>query len=87
MVAVVGNMAKGTINDHKTKMEVLMEAYSKVITKRNVTFVKNQIAGQLGILLMSKRGHITSFAKVQEILKIMKSLQPTSKAFWFNIKV
>ena len=45
MVAVVGNMAKGTINDHEVKVEVLVEVYSKVITRRSIMFVKNQIAG------------------------------------------
>ena len=80
MVAVVSNMAEGTISNYKTKVEVFVETHSEVITKRSAMFVKNQIAGQLGILLMNKRGHITSFARMQEILEIIKSLQPTSKA-------
>jgi hypothetical protein len=41
MVAVVGNMVKGTINDHKVKVEVLMEVYFEVITRRSATFVKS----------------------------------------------
>ena len=68
MVAVVGNTAKGTINvDHKPIVEVLVEVHFEVIAKRSATFVRSQIAGQLGILLMSERRHITSFARVQEI--------------------
>ena len=43
MVAVVGNTAEGTINDHKAKVEVLMEAYFKVIAKRSAIFVRSQI--------------------------------------------
>ena len=86
MVAVVGNMAEDTINSYKTKMEVFVETYSKMITRKSATFVRNQIAGQLGTLLISKRGHITSFTKVQKILEIVKSLQPTFKTSWFNIK-
>ena len=46
MVAVVGNMAKGTINiDYKAIVEVLVEVYFEVIVKRNVMFVRSQIAG------------------------------------------
>ena len=44
MVAVVGNIVKGIINNYKVKVEVLIEAYSKVIAKRSATFVRNQIA-------------------------------------------
>ena len=82
MVAVVGNTAKGTINvDHKAIVEVLVEVHFEVIAKRSATFVRSQIAGQLGILLMSERRHIISFARVQETSEIVRSLQPTSKAF------
>jgi len=46
MVAVVGNMAKGTINvDYKAIMEVLVEVYFKVIAKRSAMFIRSQIAG------------------------------------------
>ena len=51
-----------------------MEVYFKIITKRSAIFVRSQIAGQLGILLMSKRKYITNFAKVQEMSEIIKSL-------------
>jgi len=44
MVAVVGNMVEGIINNYKVKVEVLIEVYSKVITKRSAIFIKNQIA-------------------------------------------
>ena len=44
-------MVKGTINiNYKTIVEVLVEVYFKVITRRNVIFVRSQIASQLGIL-------------------------------------
>jgi len=36
--------------------------------------------GQLDTPLISKRRHTTSFIRVQEMLEIIKSLQPTSKA-------
>ena len=45
MAAIVGNIVKGIINvNHKAIMEVLMEVYFKVITKRSTIFVKSQIA-------------------------------------------
>jgi len=74
MVAVVGNTAEGTINDHKAKVEVFVEVHFKVIIKRNVMFVRNQIAGQLGILWTDKRRHIISFARAHKMLGIGKSL-------------
>jgi hypothetical protein len=74
IVAVVGNIVEGIINNHKAKVEVLIEVYFKVITRRSAIFIKNQIANQLGILLISKRRHIISFAKVQETSEIAKSL-------------
>ena len=41
---VVGNIAEGTINaNYKAIVEVLIEIYFKVITKRNVIFVRSQI--------------------------------------------
>ena len=78
---MVGNTEEGTINiNYKAIVEVLIEVYFKVITKRSAIFIRNQITNQLDTPLMSKKRYITSFVKVQEILKIIKSLQPTSKA-------
>jgi hypothetical protein len=37
-------MAKGIINaNYKAIIEVLMEVYFKIITKRNTIFIRNQI--------------------------------------------
>ena len=45
MVDIVGNTAKGTINiDYKAIIEVFIEVHFKIIAKRNIMFVKNQIA-------------------------------------------
>jgi len=44
MVAVVGNIIEGTINNYKAKVEVLIEVYSEVITRRSAMFVRNRIA-------------------------------------------
>jgi len=45
MVAVVGNIIEGTINvNYKAIIEVLIEVYFKVITRRSATFVRSQIA-------------------------------------------
>jgi hypothetical protein len=42
MVAVVGNIVKGIINiNYKAIMEVFIEVYLKVITRRNAIFIKN----------------------------------------------
>ena len=42
MVAVVGNIAEGTINvDYKVIMEVLIEVYFEVIARRSATFVRS----------------------------------------------
>jgi len=41
MVAVVGNTAEGIINNYKAKVEVLVEVYSKVITRKSTTFIRN----------------------------------------------
>jgi len=41
MVAVVGNTVEGIINDHKAKVEVLVEVYFKVIARRSAMFVRN----------------------------------------------
>ena len=35
MVAVVGNIVEGIINNYKVKVEVLIEVYSKVITRKS----------------------------------------------------
>jgi hypothetical protein len=51
IVDIVGNIVKGIINiNYKAIMEVLIEVYFKVITRRNAIFIKSQIASQLGIL-------------------------------------
>ena len=45
IVAVVGNTAEGIINtNYKVIVEVLIEVYFEVITKRNVIFIRGQIA-------------------------------------------
>ena len=45
IVAVVGNMAEGTINvNYKVIVEVLIKIYFKIIARKNATFVRNQIA-------------------------------------------
>ena len=42
MVAVVGNTEEGIINiNYKVIIEVLIEVYSKIITKRSAIFVKS----------------------------------------------
>ena len=42
IVDVVGNTAKGTINiDYKAIMEVLVEVYFEVITKRSAIFIRS----------------------------------------------
>ena len=51
IVAVVGNIVKGTINvDYKAIIKALIEIHSKVIAKKNAISVRSQIASQLGIL-------------------------------------
>ena len=44
MVAIVGNIVKGIINNYKAKIKVLTEVYFKVITKKSAIFIRNQIA-------------------------------------------
>jgi hypothetical protein len=44
MVAVVGNTVEGIINDYEAKVEVLVEVYFEVITRRSAMFIRNQIA-------------------------------------------
>jgi len=42
MVAVVGNIEEGTINvNYKATVEVLMEVYFEVITRKSVIFVRS----------------------------------------------
>jgi len=42
IVAVVGNTVKGIINvNYKAIIEVLIEVYFKVITKRSTTFIRS----------------------------------------------
>ena len=45
MVDIVGNTAEGIINiNYKAIIKVLIEVYFKVIARKNVMFVKSQIA-------------------------------------------
>ena len=45
IVAVVGNIEEGIINvNYKVIIEVLVEVYFKVITRRSTMFIRNQIA-------------------------------------------
>ena len=41
---MVGNIVEGIINNYKAKVEVLIEVYFKVITRRSAIFIRNQIA-------------------------------------------
>jgi len=46
IVAVVGNTEEGIINvNYKVTVEVLMEVYFKVITRRSAMFIKSQSTG------------------------------------------
>ena len=45
IVATVGNIVEGIINtNYKIIVEVFIEVYFKVITRRNTMFVRSQIA-------------------------------------------
>ena len=45
-MAIVGNTIEGTINvNYKAIIEVLIEAYFKVIARRSIIFIRSQIAG------------------------------------------
>ena len=45
MVAAVGNTVEGIINtNYKAIVEVFIEVYFKVIARRNIMFVRSQIA-------------------------------------------
>ena len=72
---IVGNIVEGTINiNYKTIIEVFIEVYFKVIARRNIIFVRSQIASQLGILWTDKRRYIINFARVYGTLGSKKSL-------------
>jgi len=44
IVAIVGNMEEGIINiNYKATVEVLIEVYFEVITKRSAIFIRSQI--------------------------------------------
>ena len=44
-MAAVGNIVEDIINaNYKVIVEVFIEVYFKIIAKRNIIFVKNQIA-------------------------------------------
>ena len=46
ILAIVGNTAKGIINiNYKAIIEVFVEVYFKIITKRSTIFIISQIAG------------------------------------------
>ena len=50
-MAVIGNTVEGIINaNYKAIVKVLIEVYFKVIARRNIMFVRSQIANQLGTL-------------------------------------
>jgi len=45
MVAMVGDIVEGIINvNYKAIVEVLVEVYFKVITRKSAMFIKSQIA-------------------------------------------
>ena len=44
-MAVVKNIVKGTINvNYKAIIEVFIEVYFKAIARKNIIFIRNQIA-------------------------------------------
>ena len=64
-MAIVGNIEEGIINiNYKIIIEVLIEVYFKVITRRSTTFIKSQIASQLDTPLISERRHIINSVRV-----------------------
>ena len=45
IIAAVGNTVEGIINaNYKVIIEVLIKVYFKVITRRNIMFIRSQIA-------------------------------------------
>jgi len=74
-VARVGDIVEGIINvDYKAIVEVLIEVYLKAISRRNAIFIKSQITSQLGTLLIDKKRHIISFARVHKTSEIIRLL-------------
>ena len=74
-MAVVRNIEEGIINiNYKVIMEVLIEVYFKVITRRSTIFIGSQIANQLNTLLISERRYIISFIRVQKMSEIVRLL-------------
>ena len=55
-------------------MEVLVKVHFKVIARRNVMFVRSQIANQLGIPWTDERRHIISSARAHGMLGIGRLL-------------
>ena len=46
IVAMVGNMTKGTINvDREAIIEVFVEVYFEIIVRKSAMFARSQIAG------------------------------------------
>jgi len=41
IVAVVGNIVEGIINDYKVKVEVLIEVHFEVIARKSAMFMRN----------------------------------------------
>ena len=69
-MARVEGTAKGTTSiDHKAIMEVL-----EIIGRRSATFIRSQIASQLGTLLTDERRYIISFARAHETLETKRLL-------------
>ena len=64
-MAIIGNTAKGIINiSYKAIIEVFIEVYFKVITRRSTIFIKSQIVSQLDTPLIGEGRYIISFIKV-----------------------
>ena len=64
-MAIVGNTEEGIINvNYKAIIEVLVEAYFKIIARKSTMFVRSQIASQLDTPLISERRYIISSVRV-----------------------
>ena len=74
MAAAAEGIASSIINvDHRaTTTEDIGSA--EVPVKRSATFMRSQIAGQLGTPLISEKKHTTDFARAHETLEVIKSL-------------
>ena len=70
-MTIVKNIVEGTIN---INYKAIVEVYFKVIARRSIIFIKNQIASQLDTPLISKKRYIISFIRVKDMLKIIKLL-------------